>query len=468
MTAIIAAFIHCSLLPPNVNTKAQSGSFAVYKGFLIFSSLMAIAGNAINAHGIQTMSIPMSALGRLVLGLASASILHRQFLVVFLAPNLLVSESARLVQFQVLGMLFGLLVGSLLELEPFQAIPLGVRRLQVANWLMAFLWFIQFSSLLCWTRLRKVPKTQLLERVDETRATDALGMDGDDSESSGSVEVAEDPARLFHQLSEMRDREDPDSGYVMQKSGSGVDVLGSVRHSRRRKVVTLMKKLKRIMAYNVAVPLTLVLFGYAVFAQEVLFSSCALISNQYFGWRGNVAGFFLAILTMLIIPIDVVCEQVARRYEERTTIKRGLLLLGVALLVMTNWGSIFAMVVNLKILFTERKDMRHHFYDWLLGIPQYLIGFLLTYVAIRSLQSAAASLLSKVSPPNLRYIMVNMGTIGTVVGLVAQLLANLQILTVSLSHRVINTDIVNSLVVPLLIGCYLSYYYVRKHYFFLM
>ena len=84
---------------------------------------------------------------------------------------------------------------------------------------------------------------------------------------------------------------------------------------------TIIKRIRRILSYNVALPVSLGLVVYTVFAQEVFFTSCALITDQYFLWRGNVAGFFLGALSVLILPIDFVCEQVARRYEERTTVK---------------------------------------------------------------------------------------------------------------------------------------------------
>jgi len=135
---------------------------------------------------------------------------------------------------------------------------------------------------------------------------------------------------------------------------------------------------------------------------------------------------------------------------------------------MVNWGSVFALAANLRILFTETKEMRHHYYDWLLGIPQYVIGFSITFVGFKALQGSSRSLLSKVSPPHVNSVLTSVGTMVTFSSLLAQLFANLQILTVGLSHRVINTDIVNSLVVPLLIACIVAHYFVRKHYFFLL
>jgi hypothetical protein len=144
------------------------------------------------------------------------------------------------------------------------------------------------------------------------------------------------------------------------------------------------------------------------------------------------------------------------------------MLLGVGLLTMINWGSVFALAVNIRILFTEIRSMRQHHYDWLLGIAQYVIGFAITFISVTALQGAARCLLSKVSPPNLKSSFFNLGTMVTFLGLFSRVFANLQILTLGLSNRVINTDIVDALVVPMFIACLAAYYFVRKHFFFLM
>jgi hypothetical protein len=56
----------------------------------------------------------------------------------------------------------------------------------------------------------------------------------------------------------------------------------------------------------------------------------------------------------------------------------------------------------------------------------------------------------------------------TFASLAARVLGDIQILFVGLSHRLINTDIVNSLVIPLLAASIVAYYIVKKHFFFLM
>ena len=97
-----------------------------------------------------------------------------------------------------------------------------------------------------------------------------------------------------------------------------------------------------------------------------------------------------------------------------------------------------------------------------------MIGFTITFIGLKALQGASRSLLSKVSPVNLKSMGTSIGTIVTFLGLLAQFLADMQIMAVDLSHRVINTDIVNSLVVPILLACLAAFYFVRKHFFFLI
>jgi hypothetical protein len=137
---------------------------------------------------------------------------------------------------------------------------------------------------------------------------------------------------------------------------------------------------------------------------------------------------------------------------------------------MVNWGSLFALIPNIRILFEENLYERHHQYDWLLGVAQYILGFASTSMSLRALEMSSRSLLSKVSPPsisrnwNYNYLSV----VVSFAGLISQLLADSQITMIVLSHRVINTDVVNALIFPVFVVCCIAYYFVRKHFFFLL
>lgn len=168
------------------------------------------------------------------------------------------------------------------------------------------------------------------------------------------------------------------------------------------------------------------------------------------------------ILSQLLSMVSLFPHMVNLKFQ------RSIFLLGLGVLVMVNWGSLFALIPNIHNLFKEDSSNRHHQYDWMLGVAQYSIGFIITFTALRSLGVASRSMLSKVSPPNLQNIVINLGTIVTFVSLFSQLFANLYIASIVLSQREINVDILNSLLMPILITTLVVYYLVRKHYFFLM
>jgi hypothetical protein len=324
---LFSAALHCYLLSGHTDAKSVNFNFAPYRRLLLFSSVAAIAGNIVQAHGISQSSVPIAVIGRLVLGFGSADIVHRQFVVAFVPPSLIVAESARLFLLQVMGLISGLLIGSLVQLAPFRVVQYGVHSFQRSNWIMVVLWFIQFCHLLFGGRRTEGSKNKVYQKMKsgDIAEIDYQAIAVNSYDSSESDPAPGTPARLFHRSPETRARDEIVKEAFVSEIQPTRSIrrteTSSVRRPRRRKVMTLVKRVRRILAYNVAVPVTLALVVSAIFAQELLFTSCALIADRYFGWRGNVAGFFLGCISVMILPIDFACEQIARRYEERTTIK---------------------------------------------------------------------------------------------------------------------------------------------------
>ena len=138
---------------------------------------------------------------------------------------------------------------------------------------------------------------------------------------------------------------------------------------------------------------------------------------------------------------------------------------------MLNYSSVVKLAWQIRDLWDETEEKQWESkYDWLLGIVQYFVGFTLTFFSLTALNSSTLSLLSKVSPPRIRSssVSLQLGTICTFVSLFAGVLADMQILLIGLSHRIINNDLVNSLVLPLVVVSIVIAHFVRKHYFFLM
>ena len=327
-SAIFSAALQCLVLSGySRENKPLNFNFAPFRRLLIFSALTAVLGNIVHAHAISESSVPLAILGRLLLGLASADIVHRQFVVEFIPPSLIVAESARLCQFQVMGLATGLLLGSLNELVPFQSVGQLESSIQISNWLMVVLWTIQFSRLLCGDRKHASSKNKVYQTLDSDEVI-CFANSEDSSDSSSESDAASGPAHLFHNPTETRVGDEMEQRQNEKKLVSDVpprpfhrSEISSLRRRGLRKVGVFMKRIRRILSYNVALPITLALVVYTTYAQEMFFTSCALITDLYFGWRGSFAGLFLGGLSVLILPIDFLCEKVARRYEERTTIK---------------------------------------------------------------------------------------------------------------------------------------------------
>jgi hypothetical protein len=134
---------------------------------------------------------------------------------------------------------------------------------------------------------------------------------------------------------------------------------------------------------------------------------------------------------------------------------------------MVNWQSMFALAELLPSVFAVTNGRPRHLYDWKLGVFQYVFGLIMVYLSVLALEGASLSLLSKVSPVNTRSIVVNVGSMATFLGFIARLLGDFQIVMIDLSDMILNMDIVNALVVPLILACFLLSYVIRKHFFFL-
>jgi hypothetical protein len=143
-------------------------------------------------------------------------------------------------------------------------------------------------------------------------------------------------------------------------------------------------------------------------------------------------------------------------------------LVAIGLFVTINWASIIYLATRYSVLLEETEQGQPHEYDWKFGVFQYIIGLCLIYAGGKALESASMSMLSKFSPVNIRSVVLNVGTIATFLTSLARLLADLQVSMIGLSNKLINTDMVNSLSIPLLLACFVVMLVVRRHFFSLL
>ena len=133
---------------------------------------------------------------------------------------------------------------------------------------------------------------------------------------------------------------------------------------------------------------------------------------------------------------------------------------------MINYEAIFLLIRNM--IRHEKKWVMPAIYDDIFGILQYLVGFCVVFVSVSFLESSTLTLMSKVSPLHLKRYSIDNSFIVIVLSLLGRIIGDLLISAVDVSSWIFCSDIINSLLFPLLIGYVAGEYLVRKHYFFLI
>jgi hypothetical protein len=110
-----------------------------------------------------------------------------------------------------------------------------------------------------------------------------------------------------------------------------------------------------------------------------------------------------------------------------------------------NFVSLFSLATRVpKLLLETDNESPSHPYDWKIGMVQYSVGLPIAFIGLVAMEGASLSILSKLSPPKFKGVAINIGTVVVFVGFISRLIADLQLFFVGLSHRLINTDIVNA------------------------
>lgn len=468
--ALIASVFHGYQLAKEPNGSHFTAGF--YRASILLASLSSLIGNCVYITAVAINSVPLAVFGRLLIGIGSVDLLERQVVSRLPAPSV-VPESARLVNAKVKGVVYGLLAGAFLSSFSMDFSLFGARlftfgALQSASYIMAFCWLFQtyritrflfFGSL---DDLQSVAQSKQSGR-DKEEPTTAR----DDTTSSDDSDVAPSaPGRLLYNTSS----DVTDSirrGVSAEQARIPLNYFPSTSGAEKKLWKILLSRFRKFISYNVALPVTMALVVFVEATHEILFTSCAIITNRYFSWNGSHAGFFLGVMSAFVFLINFVCGSIANTYGERTVIKRSVLLVGGGFFIMINYASLFTLASNVPSLLDETTG-RARSYDWVFGAYQYVIGFSVTFVGAIALDGTSLALMSKVAPTKVKSAVVNCGTIVTFSSLAARVIGDVHILMVGLSHRLINTDIVNSLVIPLLLACVAAGYIVRKHFFFLI
>ena len=203
-----------------------------------------------------------------------------------------------------------------------------------------------------------------------------------------------------------------DSSIVQQSTSRGLFTFEALR------------KAWKLVTQTRALPVTLLLYFFIELADEVIISSCAIITSIYFQWQPANAGFMVASLGILSLPANIFIESAIKLVDERTIMVKSLVFIGCSLFCLINIQAVvfdyvsFKRLLTVNYTFTHRnmEQSQHEFYDWCGGVYQYVIAISLTFIGTIILEGVVTSLMSKASSPKLNKSFLNCGLLATLIG----------------------------------------------------
>jgi hypothetical protein len=253
-----------------------------------------------------------------------------------------------------------------------------------------------------------------------------------------------------------------------------------------------------LITQNAALPVTLLCFFLVEVTDEIILTSCALITHRYFFWHGSSCGFFLMGLGAFVLPANYIVEKSSHKYEERAILRTTLYVMIGGMLAILNWQTLVGNIINhehvLKIvngtktwvtigdidgrggsIATDREvdgEVKNFFtvhyrhpYEWGFGQVQFIIASVIIFSGTIVLEGVVTSLMAQVSPPKLEKTIFNCGLLATLFGASARFTADSLITTTGIVHKkYIFIDEINLLYAPLLVLCVVVAAIVDKKY----
>jgi Sugar (and other) transporter len=282
-----------------------------FRSALIFSAACPFVGNLLYALAISYKSLPLAIFGRVLVGFGSAEVVNRQLIAACVSFRYMTEASALFVAISAVGMSLGPLMAAILdmvsgrdtkvdiELPFFPAGGIIFNHVTSPGYIMACLWMLEMVALVV---LFREP-----ERINGILEPSSA-LTGFELEKNCDVEFVSDYGSTT--ILEVDPPKPPPTFETNSKPS------GCWRTLSRELV-----KAKSLVFSNMALPLTLLLFGYVELVDEVLISSCSMVGHRYFSWHGSTAGLLIASLGALVLPAHFLVERASRSLDERAILK---------------------------------------------------------------------------------------------------------------------------------------------------
>ena len=451
---------------------------------LALSALFPLLGNVIYTIAYERRDLWCGVIGRFIIGLFSSDVINKQSLVENSGINTIASEMVVLRKTQLISIFLGLLVGAMLDFEEkhidmyhhvftisFETLPAYV---------MFVLWTLQLLALI----LLPMPRT---DREDIKWSTNnyvdlTTSLSDQDEGQSEHVKTIEshsrsnsDQAKLEYYMKKLN-RDISESSNILELKTHQEDVQASTKNHLIKSRKDVWTRTFKLLMHNFALPVSIVIYIFCNMTIEIIMLSCVIITNQYFDWSGSSAGYFLSILVTTYIPLYFVASLLIRQCCERSVLKRGFVLVFVALVIEINYQSLYTVLSDIYHQLLEyyseepamkvTRDNDLH-YNWQAGVYQYCIGISMAFVSSVLIEGASLSLMSKKFSDKLKTSSIICSSLVPLFGCIGKIFGGAILIIIGFSSNHIDTDIVNLISFCLLIISSLCYYLLKTHYFFL-
>ena len=320
-----------------------------YKSALIFASTCSVVGNLFYAAGLPCNSLSIVMFGRLLNGFGSARSINRRYIADSYSLRDRTAASATFVTATALGMATGPALASVLHVVTTGSTSVYWQAENAPGWFMFVVWVVFLIGLIL--KFEDPPA----RAVVSSRARNAVVQRNSSSDEQapllGSAEISsENP---------MSSSDEDDASVPLWR--------------------------------NIPVIMTLIIYMVLKMVLESVLSSESNLTSLYFGWKGDIMGLHLTILSLLIIPVNFGIAFLSRSFFDRELIV----------------GLLIAMLLGCGVILQYRR----HSEDYTLA--QYLIGSALLFVSASALESPNMSLLSKVIPRKWSKGIINVGLLAT-------------------------------------------------------
>lgn len=328
-----------------------------YKSALLCASVFSLGGNVLYAVALPCSSLKMAVAGRLLNGFGGARAVNRRYIADAYHRDERTAASAAFVTAGALGMSTGPAIAALVGVFPTE------KKIWTAEtapgWIMFGLWGLYLLATMVFF---EEPPRVLRPAVKQ-------------------LELNEKSAML-PEKKEQAEYLDDDS-------------------STRSAPIPLYR--------NIPVMTTLAIYFVLKLVLECLLSSISAITSFYFDWNSSMAGFYLAILGLLLFPANLCVANLSNQYEDRDIIISSLWMVFLGTIGILCYGS-------------------HQSYT----VMQYVVFGICLFLSTNILEGVNMSLLSKTVPRSLARGTFNSGLLATEAGTLGRAVGDIFISIVGL------------------------------------